>query len=499
MKILLINPPKTTFPGSESISHGLPLGLLYVAAVLDKEGYAVEILDTLVEELETRREGDTIRYGMPVERIKEEIALRKPDIVGIASPFTSQEENTIQVADAVKQVNAEILTVTGGPHASVCTRRLLEKAGSIDMAVIGEGERTMLDIVRWQEGGKDKAEINGIAYRRDGEIVFNEARAHVSNLDDIPLPAYHLVNMEKYLSLKGMRSRQSKYSRDITMITSRGCPYDCVFCSIHTHMGRQYRPHSTEYVTNHLKHVIKNYGVKHIHFEDDNLNLDMQRFESILDAMIGDEMCLSWDTPNGIRADRLNRDILAKIKKSGCTHLIIGVESGEQHILDNIIKKSLKLESVVEAARLCRELGIQLFAFYVIGFPGEKQENMENTIKFALRLKREYDTHMLLFVATPLFGTRLHEVCVENDFLVQEITPRALAEATQYYGTGLIRTPEFGPEDIKRIVARGLSDYNRLSVLGYLKEPGKLYREVLRRPGPAITYLKSWFKVWRRS
>ncbi len=458
MKTLLINPPLTFFAGSQSVTTGLPLGIMYIAAMLEKNGYNVEILDTLIDDFKPQKIGDAKYYGMPWEKIEEEIKSRKPDIVGITNPFTAQIDNAIKVSEIVKDIDTEIPTIVGGPHVSVRATQFLKDAKNIDIAVIGEGEYTMLDIMRYYDGKEDISNIQGIAYRKGDNVTLNHKRPFIKNLDDLPFPAYHLVNMEKYLSPERIRYRSTKYLREISIITSRGCPYNCIFCSIHLHMGNVWRAHSKEYVLKHIEHVV-DYRVEHIHFEDDNFTLNTKRFEGILDGLIERGIKFSWDTPNGIRADRLTLDLLRKMKNTGCTNLTIGVESGDQFILDNVIDKHLRLEDVIKAAKMCKELNIPLSAFFVIGFPGEKKENIKRTIEFALMLKKEYDVYMCLMVATPLYGTRLYKICKKKGYLAQELTPRALSEGTQMYGVGLIKTEDFTPEEVNRIALDAVETY----------------------------------------
>ena len=173
MKTLLINPPQTFFPGSDPPAANLPLGLLYIAAVLDKAGYNVEIFDAFMADFPFRNIGDITEVGMPYEKIKEEIERRKPDIVGIANPFTCQVEHAVRVADIVKEVDPSILTVVGGPHGTVVPVEFFEEARNVDIVVIGEGEYRMLDIVRFFEGKKKIGDVQGIAHRRDGKVVLN--------------------------------------------------------------------------------------------------------------------------------------------------------------------------------------------------------------------------------------------------------------------------------------------------------------------------------------
>lgn len=491
MKTLLINPPQTYFPGSQAVVATIPLGIMYIAAVLEREGYEVEILDTLIADFRLRREGEAKQYGMSWERIAEEIKLRQPSVVGITNPFTAQIDNTVRTAEIVKDIDHRIPVVVGGPHISVISpAQFLKDTSSVDIVVIGEGEYTMLDIVRYLSGDKDISEIDGIAYRKGGNVIVNHPRTFNNDLDELPFPAYHLVNMEEYLNPKQIRYRSTKYMREFPMITSRGCPFNCVFCSIHLHMGRKWRAHSKDYVIAHIEHVVNKYGIEHIHFEDDNLTLNMERFEGILDDLIAKDIKIGWDTPNGVRPDRLNIGIIEKMKQSGCTNLIIGVESGDQWVLDHIIDKHLHLEDVVNMAQMCKGTGIKLAAFFVIGFPGEREENMQRTIKFALQLKKEYGVNMCLLVATPLYGTRLYDICREKGYLTQELTPRALSEATQPWGKGLIRTEDFTPEEVKELASNAYSLYNRLSLLDYIKHPERAVKEIVRSPQSVIPFLR---------
>ena len=489
MKIILINPPQIFFPGSVRLMTGLPLGIMYIAAILEKNGYDVEIFDTLIADFKPQKRGDVKYYGMPWEKIKEEIRQSKPGIVGITCPFTAQADNVIKVSEIVKDIDAEILTIVGGPHVSVRAMQFLNDAKNIDIAVIGEGEYTMLDIMRYYEGEKDISTIQGIAYRKGDTVTLNPKRPFTKNLDELPFPAYHLVDMEKYLNPK-IRYRGLKALRGISMITSRGCPYNCIFCSIHLHMGKAWRAHSKEYVVKHIEHVVNNYGVEHIHFEDDNLTLNMKRFEGILDGLIENGIKFSWDTPNGIRPDRLTIDLLKRMKKTCCTNLTIGVESGDQFFLDNVIDKHLRLEDVIKMAKMCKELNIPLSAFFVIGFPGEKKENMERTIEFAVMLKKEYNVNMCLLIATPLYGTRLYEICKEKGYLTQELTPRALSEGTQVNGVGLIKTEDFTPEEVKRLVLDAVSIQNKLLLSEYIKHPGATVKRIIKNPGAGVQFIR---------
>ena len=490
MKTLLINPPQTFFPGSDIPAANLPLGLMYIAAVLDEAGYNVEILDAFMTDLAFRKKGDITEVGMSYEKIREEIQRRNPDIVGIANPFTSQVEHAIKVADIVKEIDSSILTVVGGPHGTVVPVEFLEAAKNVDIVAIGEGEYTMLDIVGFFEGNKKIYDIQGIAHRMAGKVVLNSPREFNKNLDVLPYPAYHLVDMEKYLNPKTIEYRSFK-KRALSMVTSRGCPFNCSFCSVHLHMGKTFRAHSVDYVVDHIEHLVNKYHVKTIYFEDDNLTFDIQRFEAICDKIIERDIKFQWETPNGVRADYLTLDLLKKMKKTGCQSVFVGVESGDQYVLDNIIGKSLRLKNVVKFAKMCKKIGLRTGAFYIIGFPGETKENMRNTVEFALMLKRKYDVGMHLLFATPSYGTRLYDECKKNGYIRGSLTPRAFAEVRQNWGLPLIETENFTAIDVKEIAITALKTYRRLSIINYVKQPRKTLKSVISQPNLVGKFIKN--------
>ena len=469
--VLLINPSQTyygrTYRQSACGSIGLPLGLLYVAAAFEKKGCSVRVIDCLVSEHSVRIKGrDSVRFGIPAEKLGALIEETKPDIVGIGSQYTAQEEGALEVARVAKSVAPTALVIVGGANAA-CRAANLLREGTVDVAVKSEGERTAEDLVVFLRGQKELARIPGIAYRRNGSVFETEPGGFIEDLDGLPLPAYHLIDMEAYLTLyeKGVYTRDRDVVRNASMITSRGCPYGCVFCSISLSMGKSWRAHSAAYVIRHIRELSKKYGVRHIHFEDDNLLFDPARFDPVIDVLA--EENISWDTPNGIRVDlSLDERFLARARRSGCKSLTIGVESGDERVLKQIIRKGTNLARVEEFAGRCRTVGLPLRAFFVLGFPGETLETMKRTMDFALRLQEAYRVEILNFIATPLFGTDLYDICERNRYLSRPVTPQTLSESTVSDGIGLISTEAFSSRDVERL-SRWLT--------------AKVYRRYLRR------------------
>lgn len=478
-KIVLLRPPFYEIEGSRGHSMDIPLGLVSIAAVLEARHYDVTLYDCRVEgeDYATRR---AYRNGYLLGATWEEIAAfihrSAPDIVGISCPFTTQSEAALKLAEVVKKVDGKIITVMGGPHASARPEEILNQSAFVDLVVMGEGEHCLSEIAESYEGKRPLSDIKGLVYRNGDRIVSNGRRRPIRHLDELPLPAYHLIDLEKYFTLKkdAARSDMSRprfnypgSERSMAFITSRGCPFNCVFCSIHLHMGKTYRAHSARYVLDHLEYLVNTYGVNHFHFEDDNLTLDRERFYQILDGIEKRNIRLTWDTPNGVRADTLDREILEKCKRTGCVYLIMGVESGDQYVLDHIIQKKLSLANIFEVAECAHAVGIDLRSFFVIGFPGETKAQIKTTIEVALRLHRKFRVQPNLMFATPLLGTRLFDICLEKGYLAEPVTPASLAVSTSR--RGMIKTDDFDPDELCVLRDRFSAENRQIRVANFVK------------------------------
>jgi radical SAM superfamily enzyme YgiQ (UPF0313 family) len=483
LKVLLINPPQTVCEGSIGRSVYFPIGLMYLGAVV-RDFCQVEIFDCLTSATATT-EGTAVTYGASPDEIKRVLVEKKPDIVGVSVPFTAQYKNAERVAQLVKEVNTQIITIFGGPDPSVRYQQILENS-YCDYCVIGEGEETFLEFIQKCSSHSSLADVKGLAYK-DNDAIHYEPRPFNTNLDSLPFPAFDLVDMNWYLNNEELYKNRSKiYKKSISVITSRGCPYGCVFCSIRLHMGQRYRAHSPEYVMKLLRHCIEKYGIKSFHFEDDNVSFDKKRFETILDSIINENLQIQWDTPNGVRIDSLNYELLKKMKQSGCVQITLAIESGNQRVLDEVIKKKTKLPYILEIVKYCKELKISANAFYVIGFPGETLSEMEDTTGLALRLYRDFDLHPHLMVATPLYGTELYEICMRDHLLQGNPTFEELSIATQTTGNPLISTPDFSEKDIRRVINEFTSNLMRVEGRKLVQRP----RDVLKHPRASLKLLR---------
>jgi anaerobic magnesium-protoporphyrin IX monomethyl ester cyclase len=481
LKVLLINPPQTYCKGSESVNIHFPIGLMYIAAMVRNVCH-VEIFDCLASNFQTKKD-NVISYGTPPEKIRKTIEEKKPDVVGISVQSTAQYKNAELVAIICKEVNPKIITVFGGPDPSVRFKSILENQ-YCDYCVVGEGEQTFYEFIKSFSFHSPLENIKGLAYKRDG-VIHYEPRIFPINLDEFPFPAFDLIDMNKYLQSKYLyRNRSPICENSISVITSRGCPNSCVFCSIRLHMGQRYRAHSPEYVIKLLKLCIDKYGITNFHFEDDNLTFDKRRFEAILDRIIEENLQIRWDAPNGVRVDSLNYNILKKMKQSGCSQITLAIESGNQRVLDQVIKKKTKLEYMIEIVKYCKWLKISTNSFYVIGFPGETINEMKDTINLAIKLYREYDLFPGMMVATPLYGTELYEICMRDKLIKGNPTFEELAVATLPNGNPMISTPDFSQKDVKRVI----NEYTRKLLTQRLRYLLNHPRKLVGAPERFITY-----------
>ncbi|MBC8554276.1 MAG: B12-binding domain-containing radical SAM protein [Candidatus Brocadiales bacterium] len=453
--ILLLRPPYEFTPSNETSSLHIPLGLLYIASPLLSSGYDVKIIDGILPDgdIDTwQEESGDFYFGVHWEGIERKIKIQDFDIAGISAQFSVQFRNTKILAELIKKIKPDCKVVVGGAHATVRHKQILEEIPEIDAVISGEGEISFSELVNRFYSNEKLDNISGLTWRDEDKIVENAGPNPITDIDSITLPAYDLIDIERYLEVMERFSTRTYYGGrpGITVITSRGCPFQCTFCSVHLHMGRRWRGHSPEYVINHLELLVKKYNIKYFHFEDDDLTANPARFERILDKIIEKKMDIWWDTPNGVRADSFTQEIMGKCKISGCKFLIFGVESGSQRVLNNVIRKSLKLKDVEKACYSAKRSGVITRAFFIMGLPGERKIDILKTSYFMIKLALKYNTFGGTGFAIPLFGTELYKVSIEKKYLKDDLTYENFEIV--YTKKGMLRTEDFSPDFVLRVI-----------------------------------------------
>lgn len=383
MIVLLINPP------SNAPNPIMPLGLAYLAAALEASNINVKIIDAWAE-------------GYTYEVLGRKIAHLSPDLVGVTM-MSPTYAAAMQTVDMVSR-HSDAKIVVGGPHPSSLPEQCLEDNPNIDFVVVGEGEKALVNLVAFlSENDKEINNINGILFRDKNGVVKTGPSGRIENLDDLPFPARHFFPIGKYKT----HPPYGKKNPYMTLITSRGCPFQCTYCSKSVY-GNKYRAMSPERVVSEIRHIIRKYGIKEIHFYDDDFTMDMKRAETICDLLIEESFGISWSCTT--RVDLVNERLLEKMKKAGCWLISYGVESADPNILKRI-KKGYTIEHVKSAFSLTKRVGIRTVAYLMVGLPGETRETLNKTIEFSIEL----DPDFVSWGITALFpGSKLYRDAQEG-------------------------------------------------------------------------------------
>lgn len=453
-EVLLLNPFLELFP-DDPAGISPVLGLAYLAAYLREKKVTVSILDLAAEGINNSKTlRGKKRIGLSERKIKEKIRQFSPKIVGITCQSTLHAKEAHEVARIVKEENKHILVVMGGAHPSALSENVL-KDKNVDVVVRGEGEATFWDIAKNFLERNEFSGVLGISFRRKGEIIHNPPRPFIKNLNEIPFPARDLLPMGIYFRNASRGTNYNLHEKVITMITSRGCPGNCTYCAVKTVWGRQWRGRSPENVVDEIEKVIKDLQAKEIHFLDDSISVDKKRLEGICDEIIKRKISINWTTPNGIAVWLLDKNLLLKMKKAGCYRLTFGLESGNKEILNNFIGKDYDYKKAREIISFASNIGLWTLGTFILGFPEETEEQIKDTIKFAVSTDLDFAT---FYIANPFPGTQMYEIyrkkrllpktgayeivrgCRTLNFSHQELT-RLQGEAFRHFMVSRIKKP----------------------------------------------------------
>jgi len=385
-RVTLVNPP---YPISPHKHMPFPqLGLGYLAAVLEKNGYEVDVIDC---------QALFIHY----DEYKKEISKRKPDLVGFTS-ITLTYKSALHLVKLTKEIHPNCLTVLGGPHATFWDEEALQECPDLDVVVRNEGEYTLLELVQRLETGKNFDGVKGITYRKNGKILVNPDRPLIEDLDSLPYPARHLWPVAKLREVEDV----------FYLTTSRGCTSWCDFCQAVRMFGRRYRMRSPKGIVDELEYLNKTYNATQFTFCDDAFTIDPKRIEILCREIIDRNLKIIWNC--GTRVDKVTKELLIKMKKAGCVSVWFGVESGSQEVLDNM-HKDISTSQTLRAVGWVQDLGLQPVPNVLLGFPGETKETAWKTIRFVQKL---CPNNIAFFnVATPLPGTPLYDRIKEKGWL----------------------------------------------------------------------------------
>ncbi|KPK76267.1 MAG: hypothetical protein AMJ79_07240 [Phycisphaerae bacterium SM23_30] len=448
-KILLILPP-VILPSYGKVFITEPLGIAYVGAVLEQLDYQVKIVDSILRRPGFDRMPDGRKYyGLSCASLKEEIAAWGPDMVGVSSMYTASHEVVEHIFQMIKhEINPEIITLCGGAHPTVCPEGVLSDE-NVDYVVLGEAEQSTGALLDAINGRGHWADIDGIGYKVEGRIVVNPKTRFIEELDDLPYPGRHLLDMAGYFGVSRRHSCEKVHINSASLLTSRSCPGRCIFCSARRLMGK-YRKRSVQNVLEEIEHLIDRYQIKRALFFDDNFNFDKERTKKLLKEMIRRRYGISWFSTN-LTLYKLDFETLELMQQSGCEEIDVSIESPMPSTL-KLMRKPLQPETVEPLIKKMKELGFPIAASFVIGIPGETADDIRYTIEYARSLELDY---CAFSIATPHLGTELHEICRKNNYFVDDFDYRDLQ-----FGTGVIKTDQFDPAFLEHMRKWGWEQAN---------------------------------------
>lgn len=463
-KLVLVN----TMPGTHPL-----LGLGYLASYLEKYlGFdEVELV-----------EGDGHKDG----HIKERVLGAKPSLIGYTS-FTMNFPGVNQLAREIKQETG-LPQLIGGPHVTAMPQEL---PGHFDVGVVGEGEETTIELMRvfletgGLEPGKIK-DIDGVIYHEDGGTVATRPRGFLKSLDDIPYPKRSIFDMEKYLRPQNL-VHSGEWLRGTSMITSRGCPYQCVFCHVAEHW-RYSRLHSAEHVANEIEMLYRQYGVEAITIMDDMFLVRRDRVREIADLLEAKGVLGRVRFHINGRANLINEETLSLLRRMNVVDIGLGVESGSERVLSYLKDGKVTVEQNRSAIRLAKEAGIHTLAFIMIGTPTETKEEMLETLQF---LKDTDPASIGVGVTTPYPGTGLWDYAEQIGAVTKDMDWSLLDPSAAFEGRkGVYINEAVSPEEFSRVVAQfrrflfrhflrhRVKNLSLGQVLKYLRRPDKVIRVV---------------------
>ncbi len=456
MKILLIKPPEKEVYVKVPMIAGIaqPMGLACIAAYVREHGFKeVTILDC-----------EALQIG--INEIKQHIP-KDVKVVGLSS-VTPTLKNAVAIMRATKEINPECMTVLGGDHVTALPEETLSSFKEIDAGVVGEGEITFLEILEeLKKKSKDLSKIKGLVYRKGENVIRNAPRPLIKDIDDLPIPAYDLLPMDKYLPPAHhaiFKDKGVKLNPFTIFFSLRGCPYRCKYCASKVMWERRVRYRSVEKTMEEIDYLIKNFGIRCLEFNDENFIINKPRMKQLLVELKKrkEEQGLYWNCLT--RVDSVDAETLKEMKDAGCYFIRFGVESGDQGIL-NAMSKDITVEQIERAFKLTNKIGIACSASFIIGYPGESRETFRRTLDLAKRIDPSL---AFFFVAIPIVGTELYKEANDKNLILNPDWNGWV----QMAATPIMKTETLTSEEL-------------------LKMRDKAYREFYMRPRYILKMIKS--------
>ncbi len=471
--ITLIRPPHVSSHRSYAVVREPPLGLAYVAAAVESAGHRVTVIDALGEALDARTPAahpGLMAYGLSIEEILNRIPDRT-QVIGISVMFSQQWPHVEAIVRAIGARFPGVPLVIGGEHATATWEYLLDRCPEVTICVLGEGELTAIEICDAIDVKRPFEGVTGIAMRIDGRPQRTETRPRNKKPEQLPWPAWHLFPLDAYFA-RGLYGMSIDRGRSLPIMATRGCPYQCTFCSSPSMWTTRYVVRPVKDVIDEVESLVRRYGISNFDFED--LTAFIKR-DWILDLCAEIErrgLKITYQLPVGTRSEVLDREVLAAIYRTGCRNIAYAPESGSRRTLERI-KKKVKLERLIESIRAATDLGMVVKVNMMIGFPFEERKDMWETLRFCAELAENGVDDLQIYPFCPYPGTELYEELKREG---------VLPEMSNEYFASLTFT-EFGQSKpvCRNVPQREINAYQLIGMLltqvvGYASHPSRVLR-----------------------
>jgi anaerobic magnesium-protoporphyrin IX monomethyl ester cyclase len=435
MNILLLNPAiqkgskyikELGRCGRKSIAGEMwpQTGLACLAAVLEKDGHKVRIIDNMIEQID-------------IKPLINQIQAFKPQII-IVHATTPTYTNDINVLKQIKQNLTSFIGLVG-THVSILPEESLLESEA-DFILINEAEYTLKELVNNLNSPWDS--IQGLCFKKNNKIIKTNPRPQIANLDQLPIPARHLLQNKKYTMpiING--------NPFATIIASRGCKFQCLFCRSHKIWGSKVRMHSPNKIIEEIKEIKYNLGLNFIVFLTDTFTINQEWVISLCTKIIDQKINIKWLCNS--RTDTINEEMIQLMKKAGCIFMSFGIESGSQEILNNS-KKGTTLKQAEQAIKLTKKFGIESLAYFIFGLPGETHSTINKTIEFCRKINPDY---AYFHIATPFPGTELYTIAQQNKWLISDNW-----EDFEEVSSAIIKTPMLNPSDLMKAQKKAMQKF----------------------------------------
>lgn len=421
-KVLLINSiaSEVDFYNTDQFYH-FPLGLLYLASVLRKNNIEVKIVDFYNIYYSKALKGQ-LRDCTPQEYIEKNFSQHigdfVPDIVGVGCIFSGAFDCGKIIARKAKEAFPDAPVAMGGIHVTLFSVEILKKYSYIDYIVISEGEDTFLKLIKYlTNDGQTIDSIDGIAFRKDDQVVKKNKTTFINNLDELPFVDFDILNLKDYTidTTKWYSPRRIKIGTPFPVLSSRSCPFKCSFCGMWLVHGPATRFRTPRHVVDEMQNLYVKHNVRYFSFLDDNLTLDKKRILAICDEIVKRGLDIQFDTPNGVAINFLDQEVIDAMVKAGLVKINLSPESGSEYIRNEAIGKRLKTAKIYEVFQNCaKHKHLYIGAYFVLGMPQETLATLQETYEMITKLPVD---RLSFTFATPYPGTRLYQYCIEHGLL----------------------------------------------------------------------------------